>query len=70
MLEGPTESKLKQMITSALSEFIKLLNDTNKKVSETASKLLEKIGELYPECFLGNANFLNYLEIILTALVI
>lgn len=51
MLEGPNQDNLRNLISSAMSKFVVLLQDEHLKVKDSASKLLNRIAELYPECY-------------------
>ncbi len=51
-----------------MNEFVKLLKDNHENVRESAGKLISKIAESFPECFLDNPNLLNILHDVILAL--
>jgi len=56
------------LIQAAISEFVKLLNDNNDKVKDSAAILLSKVAENFADNLLNHNNILNDMHIILGAL--
>lgn len=51
-MEGISENTIVNLISAAFSEYVKTLNDQNKKVKESGAKLLSKIAEYHPKTIL------------------
>lgn len=57
LLEGTDIDKMEAAITSAIHEFLRLLDDNSKDVQYNAAFSLNKIAEEYPKCLIQHKNF-------------